>query len=145
MQRSLVSTLLALDRYPDADKELIELEARVLSSTDPSEKAAVHELRGEFFADQHLWDDAEKQYQSAITLVQEDSPDSPWVGYSMTGLARVYRDAGRLDEARSTYRRAIELMRDGWGADDVDCRRAEVELAELEGTSPSTASGGGLR
>jgi len=136
MQRSLVSTLLALNRYPDADDELIELEARVFSSDDPSEVAAVHELRGEFYADQHFWDEAVEQYQSAITLVQEESPGSPWVGYSMTGLARVYRDAGRLDEARATYRRAIELMREGWGADDVDCRRAAEELAEIEGTFP---------
>ena len=136
MQRSLVSTLLVLERFDDADVELVELEVRVSPSDDPSEKAAVHELRGELYADQYLWNDAVKQYQTAITLVQEDSPDSPWVGYSMTGLARVYRDAGLMDEAKATYRRAIELMRDGWGADDVDCRRAADELAEIEGTLP---------
>jgi len=132
MQRSLVSTLLALERYPDADEELTELEARVSASDDPSEVAAVYELRGEFYAAKQLWDDAVTQYQTAISLVEEDSPDSPWVGYSMTGLARVYRDAGRLDEAKTTYRRAIELMREGWGADDVDCRRAQEEFAELD-------------
>ena len=92
----------------------------------------MYELRGEFYAAQDLWADAEAAYRIAITLVEEDSPDSPWVGYNMVGLARVYRDAGRLDEARATYTRAIELMREGWGADDVDCRRASEELAALD-------------
>ncbi len=59
-------------------------------------------------------------------------PESAWVGYSMTGLARVYRDAGRIGEAQATYRRALELMRGEWRDDDPDVRRAEKELAELE-------------
>jgi serine/threonine protein kinase len=49
------------------------------------------------------------------------------------GLARLYRDSGRLDEARTTYRQALELMRREWGDDDPDVRRAERELAELDG------------
>jgi tetratricopeptide (TPR) repeat protein len=94
--------------------------------------AAVHELAGERLLRQKRYDEAAARYKRAIALTEEDSPESAWVGYSMAGLARVYREAGRIDEALGTYRRAIELMREGWGEDDVDYLRAAQELAELE-------------
>jgi len=132
MQRSLIQTLIALERYPDAEAELERLITRIEATDDLSEKPAAYEVAGKVYAAQGRYDDAVAQYTIAIALVEEDAPESAWVGYSMTGLARVYRDAGRFDEAAATYHRALELMRKDWGDDDPDVRRAEDELAGLD-------------
>ncbi|MEE4272136.1 MAG: serine/threonine-protein kinase [Thermoanaerobaculales bacterium] len=132
MQRSLIQTLTALERYPAAEHELGRLLARAEKADSLSDKAAVHQVAGELEAAQGNWDKAEDNHRTAIAMIEEDSPGSAWVGYAMIGLARVFRDAGRLDDAQTTYRHALELMRREWGDKDPDVRTTEEELAALD-------------
>jgi len=132
MHRSLISTLTALGRFQDAEQEIERLMARIEGSASLSDVAAAHRTYGELLTAQGNWSEAEAQILRAISLLEEDEPGSPWVGRMTAELARLYSDAGRLDDARESFRRAIELMREGWGLDDPDVRRAEDGLAALE-------------
>ncbi len=135
MRRSLARTLIALEKYAATERELAILTELVKSSDDPTEEAGVLEIYGELYLAQGQYEISEDHYRRAITILAADSPGSPWVGYTMAGLARVYREADRIDEAGTTFNRAIELMGAGWGTDDPDYRRATEELAELESRS----------
>jgi len=62
--------------------------------------------------------------------------DDPYLGLMAADLARLYRDTGRLDEAETAFRRAVELMEASWGPSDPDFQKA---AAELEGLVSSKA------
>ncbi len=132
MRRSLARTLIDLGQFGAAEAELTDLLETVEAAESGDEISGVFEIFSELYARQGLYAEAERYSLQAITLLQDESPDSPWVGLATAGLARVYRDAGRLDEAAFSFRRAVELLEKGWGTSDPDYQKALDELTQLE-------------
>ena len=132
MRRSLARTLIDLEQFGTAEAELTDLLETVEAGESVDEVSGVLEIFSELYARQGLYAEAERFSLQAIALLQEESPDSPWVGLATAGLARVYRDAGRLDEAVFSFRRAVELLEKGWGTSDPDYQKAVDELNQLE-------------
>ena len=134
MRRSLARVLIDLEDFDGAEAELTDLMKTVEEVESGDEFSSVLEIFSELYARQRLWTEAEKYSLQAINLLQEESPDGPWVGLATAGLARIYRDAGRVGEAEIAFLRAIELLESGWGPSDADCKKATAELEELRST-----------
>ncbi len=131
MRRSLVRTLLALERLDAAGRQLDALEELAVRAASPTDLASVLELRGELAGRRGRYDEAEDHYRRAARVLADLDPDDPFIGLALAGLARIQRDAGRPAAARATFREAIERMEAGWGPDDPDLRQARDELARL--------------
>jgi tetratricopeptide (TPR) repeat protein len=91
----------------------------------------VLEILGQIAARQGRFDEAEARYLRAIAMLEEQSPDDPTTGLALADLARVYRDAGRRDQAETSFRDAIRRMEAVWGPEDTDVRRAQSDLEQL--------------
>jgi len=66
-------------------------------------------------------DESVAVFSQNITAVgQVAGLDDPRVGLALTGRAAVRVEQDRLAEASADYQRGLQLMNDGWGADDPD-------------------------
>jgi len=129
--------LVARPRPEDMAQGLGPLEAAVLAvwaHGRAGDRAA--QRLGEVSSRQGLYNEAEEHYLRAIAILAEEEPESPWVGRATIGLARVYREAGRLEAAEASYLRGLELMKNGWGASDPDYLEAAAELQALLDAPP---------
>ena len=104
-------------------------------STDPKElqfhRPEALRLRGELRLKQGQTELAEAGFREAIALAQKMSAKR-WELRATTSLARLLRDSGRCDEARTML---AEIY--GWfteGFDTADLKDAKALLDELEGT-----------
>ncbi len=132
MRTSLARTLIALERWDDAERELTDQLADLETAGVASELPPCLEALGLLYTRIGQFAEAERSYLRAIALTEEESPGNPNAGRLLAGLARSYRDAGRTDEAIAAFRRSAELMRDGWGDEDADYLDAARDLAKLE-------------
>ena len=131
MRRSLVRTLIDLERFEEAEAEVLDLSATIERTSDIGSLPPILEILGDLRAREGRFDEAEASYRRSIALLKEEAPDSPYVGLATAGLARVQRDAGRPAEAILSYQEAIRLMEADWGTEDPDLRRAHAELEGL--------------
>ncbi len=131
MRRSLARTLIDLEAYEAAQAELDDLLATIEAAGADDEAPSVLETLGELYTRQGRYDEAERIYLKAITDLEAQSPDEPYLGLLNAELARVYRETGRRDEAEAAMRRAVELMEAGWGPNDPDFLQAAAELEAL--------------
>jgi len=131
MRRSLARTMVDRGKFDDAEAELDGLLAAIEAAGADDEAPQVLEILGSLYVRQGRYGEAERLYLQAITDVETNSFDEPYLGLLTAELARVYRDTGRRDEAEASMRRAVEMMEASWGPDDPDSRQAAADLEAL--------------
>lgn len=107
--------MLAEWSYDAAPAEL-EAVVRKLLERDPSDAWARRELA--------LVLQRQRRGDEALIEATEAARIEPWSSYSWSIVGSVYRTLGRIDEARSEYRRAIQTS-----ADNSDAIRSLLDLA----------------
>ena len=93
--------------------------------------AELHRLRGEILLSQSAdnGDEAEQCFRKAIEVAQQQAAKS-WELRAATSLARLLRDTGRSDEARSLLAGIHEWFTEGFETPDlIDARSLLDELA----------------
>lgn len=131
MRTNLARTLIVLERWDDAERELTDQLADLGAAGVTSELPPCLEILGLLCTRIGRFPEAERCYLRAIKVTEEESPGDPRAGRLLARLARSYRVAGRTGDAIAALRRGTELMRDGWGEEDPDYLEAAGELAEL--------------
>jgi len=134
LANNLAAAYLEIGRYAEAEvllRDVMEGRVQVLGENHDLTIMAVHNL-GVTLAQLGRLDEAETRLRRAIA-VRETMPGDPRrLLFSMSYLADVLRDQGRLDEAGALYRATLQRQREALGPDDGDTLRTASALAELE-------------
>jgi tetratricopeptide (TPR) repeat protein len=98
-----------LGRTPEGLSYLTEAEQIIETTNDASHEAELHRVRGDLLNANADVAGAERSYQQAIAVAKRQSAKM-FELRACTSLARIWRDQGKLDEAREPSRSGLRLV-----------------------------------
>jgi len=131
---NLAAALTQLGRFREAEpvfRAVAEGRRKVLGPDHQDTGTATHNL-ALILARQANYDEAERLLLEAMRIRGGKTPVSSGYLYSRSFLADVYREQGRLTEAREIYLEVLEAQRDILGAEHSDTLRTAGSLAQLQ-------------
>lgn len=75
---------------------------------------------GQFYLRADRYKEAEQAYQDARAILEQESPDSPYLAATLQGLASVYSAQGNPDSASPLFQRAREMLEKTLGPNSTD-------------------------
>jgi pentatricopeptide repeat protein len=80
-----------------------------LSGYRPPTLEDTHTRLGSVYLEKMMYDQAAAEFQRVLSSAPQPAPVTPERLYAITGLARVYQETGRVDEAIDLWKEAISL------------------------------------
>ncbi len=131
MKRSLALAVLD-NRMPGEAAEILhQLVPTIESNDDGSELPQALNALAKVYLQQGQLEAAEATYQRALDIGEKYDAQNPSNGLHAAGLANVFRNTARIDEAEVMYRRALLMLEAGWGLKDPDRLRVLRDFAEM--------------
>jgi eukaryotic-like serine/threonine-protein kinase len=110
-------------------EEALALQER-LTGRESKELVPILNALGYAYVSEAHWDEGEATYLRSIAIAERTGPASQ-LAAAVSGVATTYQTLGRLDEAETSSRRALELWIKTRGEDDPETATARANLAAL--------------